>query len=217
MHCAPPISFIMLYTIFLRLSGGCAFTALWHLDSDERGAVGKFGDDADLAALAGVMPKLDIAVDQSEKRVIAANTDKFAGANPGAALAHNNTACGYQLPIIAFDAEHFGLAVSPVAGTAHSFFMCHDLFLCLAFSIFNAACAAAAAPLLGRSLSLGGRFSCLQVWLKIVVVFLNGCRFGLRRIACNQAFAVGYNIVDAQECGPGGGRAYGGCASWAYT
>src|ERR1700730_6034524 len=70
-----------------------------------------------------------------------------------ATLADNNAACSYELPIKALDAEHFRVAIPTIAGTTHTFFMCHVLlFLTFsifnAFSIFNFYCTAAACGLL---------------------------------------------------------------------
>src|SRR5579872_4551144 len=81
------------------------------------------------------MPKFDIAVNQREQGVIAPDTNMITGLNFCAALAHNDTAGSNQLSIVAFDAEHFRVAIPTIAGATHTFFMCHDLFLCLVFSL----------------------------------------------------------------------------------
>src|SRR5213082_965631 len=103
------------------------------------------------------MAELDIAIDQGEQGVVAANANVIAGFDLCAALANNDATGGNHLSIIAFHSKHFGVTVPTIAGTTHTFFMCHGLlFLCLSIlDIFNLACATTACRLL---LSLG--FKC---------------------------------------------------------
>jgi hypothetical protein len=83
------------------------------------------------------MSKFDVTIDQGEERMVATNTDMIARANLGATLAHDNTACGNQLPIETLNPQHLGIAISTVAGTTYTFLMCHSLFLFSAFSIHH--------------------------------------------------------------------------------
>src|SRR6266705_811071 len=102
------------------------------------------------------MTELDITVDQGEQGVVAAHTDMVTGLDLGPALTNNNAASRNQLSIKAFYTEHLRVTVPAIAGTTHTFFMCHGLFfLCTTFrafcifSILNPCYAAAAArPLL---------------------------------------------------------------------
>src|SRR5579864_8607910 len=96
------------------------------------------------------MLKLDITFDQRKKCMVTPDTDMVARVDLGAALAHDNAARRNVLPIIAFHAEHFGVAIPTVAGTAYSFFMCHNLFLrtTLAILILDPCSAAATRSLL---------------------------------------------------------------------
>src|SRR5947209_1386829 len=83
--------------------------------------------------------------------MIASNADIIARFDLRAALANNNATGSNQLSIVALHTEHLGLAIPPIAGATHTFFMCHSLFLCLAFSILgilDLGCTAAARCLL---------------------------------------------------------------------
>src|SRR5581483_8214758 len=67
--------------------------------------------------------------------MIAAYANIIAGLDFGTALANDDAACCHQLSIVAFYAEHLGFAVASIARAAHTFFMCHVLFLSFGFSI----------------------------------------------------------------------------------
>src|SRR5207237_70841 len=69
--------------------------------------------------------------------MVASHTDIISRLNLCATLTHNNAASRYQLPIVAFHTKHLGIAVPAIAGATHTFFMCHNLFLCLAFSLLS--------------------------------------------------------------------------------
>jgi hypothetical protein len=69
--------------------------------------------------------KFDIAIDQSEERMIAPYADVLTGLNLGAALAYNDAASGHELAIVTFDAEHLRLAIATVTRATHTFLMCH--------------------------------------------------------------------------------------------
>src|SRR5579883_1190603 len=112
------------HTRFLLLSSVVAGGPLFSR-RDERGPPGKFGQNTDVLVLAIGVAEFDVAIDQSEQRVVAPNTDVSAWLDPCAALAHDDAAGGDKLAIKAFDAEHFGIAVPTVAGASHAFFMCH--------------------------------------------------------------------------------------------
>src|SRR6266700_1096118 len=134
---------------------GCGYC--FHRDEGSQwGATRKLGVDADFASLTGVVAELDIAIDQGEQSVVAANANVIAGFDLCAALANNDATGGNYLSIIAFHSKHFGVTVPTIAGTTHTFFMCHGLlFLCLAFTIldiFDPACATTACRLLLTSL-----------------------------------------------------------------
>src|SRR5258708_9009636 len=83
------------------------------------------------------MSKLDIAIDQRKQSVVTTYTDVVSWFDLCAALADDDAASGNQLPIVAFYAQHLGIAVPAIAGATHTFFMCHSLFLCLAFSLLS--------------------------------------------------------------------------------
>src|SRR5437868_6884691 len=166
-----------------------------------------------------MMTKFDIAVDQGEQRVVTAHADMIAGLDLGAALANNNATCCNQLSIKAFYTEHLGVAVPAIAGTTHTFFMCHDLFflrttfrafLCTtfrAFSIFgilNPWCATTAARSLlsigiscftYRGFCLGCSSSCCRGYH--LVTYRSFPLPG--SLAGDQALSIGDNIVDTQD------------------
>src|SRR6266851_5261025 len=119
------------------------------------------------------MSKLDIAIDQRKQSVVTTYTDVVSRFDLGAALADDDAASGNQLPIVAFYTEHLGIAVPAIAGATHTFFMCHSLFLCLA--------------------------SLRQSWN---FYLFHGRKFlfpGCGSLACNQALAIGNNIVDCEK------------------
>jgi hypothetical protein len=80
--------------------------------------------DADFAV--GSVP-LHQAVSQRKERVVDAHTDMLAGMEASAALANQNGAGEYALPVIALDTQPFALAVTTVAGSPLSLLMCHGL------------------------------------------------------------------------------------------
>src|SRR5260370_19037548 len=83
------------------------------------------------------MSKLNIAIDQRKQSVVTSYTDVGSRFDLCAALADDDAAGGTQLPIVAFYTSHLGIAVPAIAGATHTFFMCHSLFLCLAFSLLS--------------------------------------------------------------------------------
>src|SRR6266478_8817302 len=106
------------------------------------------------------MSKLDIAIDQRKQSVVTTYTDVVSRFDLCAALADDDAAGGNQLPIVAFYTEHLGIAVPAIAGATHTFFMCHSLFLCLAFSLLSLLRAApAGVPLLFPCTSSGSAVS----------------------------------------------------------
>src|SRR5215469_220912 len=158
------------------------------------------------------MSKLDVAIDQRKEGVVATYTDVVSRFDLCAALADDDAAGGNQLPIVAFYTQHFGLAVPAIAGATHTFFMCHSLFLCLAFSLLNLLRAApAGSPLLFRlhffRLRSFGYFSSRCLCLDRLRQRWNFYLFHGRKflfpccgsLACNQALAIGNNIVDCEK------------------
>src|ERR1700736_386846 len=69
----------------------------------------------------------DVAVDQSENRVIAAEPDIFTRQKFRAALANDDVAGHDQLAAESFYTETFANAVAAILNAALSFFMSHDL------------------------------------------------------------------------------------------
>src|SRR6266700_5768051 len=103
----------------------------------QRGAVGKFGVDIDTATFARIMSKLDIAIDQSEQRMVTTNANVISRLDLRSTLADNDAASSNKLTIITFHTQHFGLAIPTIAGATHTFLMCHGLFPCLAFRLLG--------------------------------------------------------------------------------
>ena len=68
-----------------------------------------------------------LTVDLGEQGIIAAQAYVDAGANPGAALPHQNGAAAYYLSAVPLDAETLGVAVSTVVGAASGFLVGHYL------------------------------------------------------------------------------------------
>src|SRR6266568_2934302 len=124
----------------LDLSGACRLLPFRR----QRGAVGKFGVDIDTATFARIMSKLDIAIDQSEQRMVTTNANVISRLDLRSTLADNDAASSNKLTIITFHTQHFGLAIPTIAGATHTFFMRHGLFLCLAFRFLGFLCAAPA-------------------------------------------------------------------------
>src|SRR6185312_9980048 len=151
-----------------------------------------------------MMPELDIAINQREERMVTPHANVISGLDLCTALAHNDAASRYQLPIVAFHTQHLGVAIPAIAGATHTFFMCHDLFfLCLAFSIFNLPCAAAARcpclcfwfiHLACSCLCLSWLSRCLNLFLGDLLILGAGSLTG------NQALTIGHNIINGQDC-----------------
>src|SRR5258708_14555243 len=153
------------------------------------------------------MSKLNIAIDQRKQSVVTTYTDVVSWFDLCAALADDDAAGGNQLLIVAFYAEHLGIAVPAIAGATHSFFMCHSLFLCLAFSLLNLLRAAPAGfpllfPLYFFRLRSFGYFSssclCLGTLRQSWNFYLfHGRKFlfpGCGGLACNQGLSLGNHI-----------------------
>src|SRR5256885_11607182 len=77
------------------------------------------------AATSAIEP--NVAVDERENRVIAAEPNIFAGLKFRAALANDNVAGDDHLATEFFHAEPFANAIAAVLNAALSFFMCHGL------------------------------------------------------------------------------------------
>ena len=82
------------------------------------------GNHVDAAA---ALVELHVAIGQREQRPVAPHADIAAGVKLGAALANNNITGDHCLPAKFLHTQSFACAVATVAGTALSFFMCHDL------------------------------------------------------------------------------------------
>src|SRR5579859_199601 len=176
-----------------------------------RGTAGELRVDVRVTVRARMMAEFDIPVDESEEGMIAANANIVAGLDFGAALAHNDAACRYQLPVEAFHAEHFGLAVASIARAAYTFFMCHVLLLSFGFSILvGLPDAAAASGLLlflrlgffrgycFRRLSFAHGNGSLDGWFSFRGLFF----FVLAErgsLACHQALASRDDVVDSED------------------
>jgi hypothetical protein len=91
---------------------------------DERSvpSLGGFWEDMN-TAIAAV--ELYFAVDEGEERPVAAGADVIASAEPGAALADDDTAGSDELAAESFDTETFADAVAAVPATASTFLMSH--------------------------------------------------------------------------------------------
>src|SRR5690606_38187416 len=76
--------------------------------------------------------ELDLAVDQREQGVVAAEADARTRVELGAALAHDDVAGSDRLAAVDLDAEVLRVGVAAVAGRTTSLFMCHDCFSLLA-------------------------------------------------------------------------------------
>src|SRR5476649_2634729 len=77
------------------------------------------------ALVAGL--ERDLAVAKSEKGMVLAHADAFAGIEFGAALANDHIAAGDLLAAEQLDAQHFGIRVATVARRTACFFVCHEL------------------------------------------------------------------------------------------
>ena len=81
-----------------------------------------FGDHVDATAFA---IELHLAVDQSEQRVVFAASDTAAGVKFGADLANQNVPGTDRFAAELLDAATLRVAVTTVAATALSLFVCH--------------------------------------------------------------------------------------------
>ena len=59
--------------------------------------------------------ELHTTVNLGEQRMVTADADIFAGVHAGAALAHDDAACGNQFAAETFDAEAFRFRIATVA------------------------------------------------------------------------------------------------------
>ena len=83
-------------------------------------------DRAHLAILAHTL-ELDLAVDQSEQRVILADTDVVARMNVRASLTNEDVASQNELTVSALGAESLLCSFSAVLGGVAAFLMCEEL------------------------------------------------------------------------------------------
>ncbi len=81
-------------------------------------------DRVDIHAATATI-ETNVAVNERENRVIAAETDVFARLKFRAALANNNVAGQNHLTAKSFYAESLADAIATVLNAALSFFMCH--------------------------------------------------------------------------------------------
>src|SRR5437763_16611708 len=124
------------------------------------------------------MTELDITIDQRKQGMIAPDANMLTRANLCATLTHYNAASGYQLTVKALDTKHFWFAVTTVARATHTFFMCHDLFLRIRLTQ-------------GTICTLCLRLRrCSLLWLLIN---------SLWSLTCDQALALGEDIIDTQD------------------
>ena len=85
------------------------------------------GVNADALLGFGDMLKLDLTVNQCEKRIVRADADIVAGVNARAALSDNNVAGGHSLTVCLLDAETLRLAVTAVLRRTYALFMSEKL------------------------------------------------------------------------------------------
>src|SRR5690606_33698331 len=91
------------------------------------------GDDAHRAALLRALGReLDLAVDEREQCVVAAEADARTGVELGAALADDDVAGLDGLAAVHLHAEVLRVGVAAVAGRTTSLLVCHDCFSLLA-------------------------------------------------------------------------------------
>ena len=83
-------------------------------------------DRAHLAILAHTL-ELDLAVDQSEQRIVLADTDVVARMDVRASLANENVASQNELTVCALGAEALGLGITTVLGRAAAFLVREEL------------------------------------------------------------------------------------------
>jgi hypothetical protein len=77
-----------LIELSLDLSGACRLLPF----RGQRGAVGKFGVDVDTATFARIVPKLDIAIDESEQRMVTTYANVISRPDLRPTLADNDAA-----------------------------------------------------------------------------------------------------------------------------
>ena len=85
------------------------------------------GINADFFAVTSYAFKFDFSVNQSEKGIIAADTNVFTGMDVGSALTNENVASQNSLSIGTFYAQSIGLGITAVLGRTSAFFMCKKL------------------------------------------------------------------------------------------
>ncbi|CAH2600233.1 protein of unknown function [Rhodovastum atsumiense] len=79
----------------------------------------------DMHAVVGLALEGDVAVDQREDGVVAAEADIAARLPAGAALAEDDVACHHRLATGLLEAEAPAFRIAPVAGRTACLFMCH--------------------------------------------------------------------------------------------
>src|SRR6266849_4347409 len=82
-------------------------------------------DDAGAPGVLAHSLVANLAGDEGEKRVVAAQTDPGARVDPGPALADEDCARVHSLARVDFHAQHLRLGVAPVAGRAATFLVSH--------------------------------------------------------------------------------------------
>src|SRR5215469_15231529 len=166
------------------------------------------------------MLKFNITFDQRKQRMVTAHTNMITRVDLCTALAHNNTARGNILTIVALHTKHIRVAIPAIAGVAHTLFMCHDfLFLCLTLAALTTFAALACLGILGFccgapacSLLLGLYFwSCfgfshlrfrfgLCGHFRLRCFLLDGSSPLLRCFSGHQANAISNNIINSKNC-----------------
>src|SRR5690554_3085131 len=97
------------------------------------------GDHVHGAALLRALGReLDLAVDQREQRVVAAEADARTRVELGAALADDDVAGVDRLPTIDLHAEVFRVGIAAVARGTYALFMCHGCVSLLLVATGNA-------------------------------------------------------------------------------
>jgi hypothetical protein len=84
-----------------------------------------FGKNADDFSALAVFPKMHVTFNQGKQCVIPADANVGAWLETCSPLSHNNAACRYKFPAKPFYAKPLRIAVTPVAGAANTFFVCH--------------------------------------------------------------------------------------------
>src|SRR5699024_12672035 len=83
----------------------------------------------ELAVLGAARVEFDLAVDQREQRVVAAQADAVAGVEAGAALTHDDVAGFDRLAAVALDAQVFRTGTAAVLTGTYPLVMCHGCVL----------------------------------------------------------------------------------------